>query len=154
LKPLEPNGIGFAATVGVVRLKPGTPQEVVATPLGLVTVAGETSTKTHYDPYVNGISSVSVLDDAVVFHINAGATRDTSSHRTIGSWGVAGEIVLGGLVQGLAETYGVTDEMPAYQVGLRYSLIPGRLQLDGAYGWQHASPTNLNWVSVGMRFLW
>jgi hypothetical protein len=154
LKALETNGIGFAATVGVARLKPGTPQEIVATPFGLVTVAGETSTKTHYDPYVNGISSVSVLGDAVALHFNAGATRDTSTHRTIGSWGVAAEIALGGLVQGIAETYGVTDEKPAYQVGLRYSLLPGRLQVDGAYGWQHASPTNLNWISVGMRILW
>lgn len=154
LKPLETNGIGFALTVGVARLKPGTPQEVVATPFGIVTVAGETSTKTHYDPYLNGISSVSVLDDAVGLHFNAGATRDTSSHQTIGSWGFGAEIALAGPVQGIAETYGVTDEKPAYQVGLRYWLIQGRLQIDGTYGWQHSSPVNLNWISVGMRILW
>jgi hypothetical protein len=154
LKPLETNGIGFAVTVGVARLKPGTSEEVVATPLGIVTVAGETSAKTHYDPYANGISSISVLGDAVVLHFNVGATRDTSSHQTIGSWGVGAEIALGGPVQGIAETYGVTDEKPAYQVGLRYWLIPGRLQIDGTYGWQHATPTNLNWISIGMRILW
>jgi hypothetical protein len=154
LKPLEANGIGFAVTVGVARLKPGTPQEVVETPFGIVTVAGDSSTSTHYDPYVNGIASVSVLDDAVVLHFNAGATRDTSNNQTIGSWGVGTEIALGGPVQVIAETYGVTDEKPAYQVGLRYWLIPGRLQIDGAYGWQHASPANLNWISVGVRILW
>jgi hypothetical protein len=154
LKPLETNGIGFALTVGVTRLNPGTPQEVVATPFGLVTVSGESSTKTHYDPYVNAISSVSVLDDAVVFHFNAGATRDTSSHQTIGNWGVGAEIALGGPFFGIAETYGVSDEKPAYQVGLRYWVIPSRLQVDGTYGWQHASPENLNWLSIGMRILW
>jgi hypothetical protein len=154
LKPLETNGIGFALTVGVNRLKPGTSQEVVTTPLGLVTVAGETSTATHYDPYLNAIASVSVLNDAAVFHFNAGATRDTSAHRTIGGWGVGAEIALGGPVQGIAEAYGVTDEKPAYQVGLRYWLIPARLQIDGTYGWQHASPANLNWISVGLRILW
>jgi hypothetical protein len=154
LKPLETNGFGFAVTVGVARLKPGTPEEIVATPFGTVTVAGEASTKTHYDPYLNGIASVSVLDDAVVLHFNAGATRDTSSHRTIGSWGVGAEVALGGAFVGIAETYGVSDEKPAYQIGLRYGAIPGRLQIDGTYGWQHASPTNLNWISVGMRILW
>jgi hypothetical protein len=154
LKPLETNGVGFALTVGVTRLNPGTAQEVVFTPSGPVTVAGESSTKTHYDPYLNAISSVSVLDDAVVFHLNAGATRDTSSHQTIGSWGVGAEIALAGPVFGMAETYGVSNEKPAYQVGLRYWAIPARLQIDATYGWQHASPENLNWISVGVRTLW
>jgi hypothetical protein len=154
LKPLETNGVGFALTVGVSRLNPGTAQEIVATPFGLVTVPGESSTKTHYDPYANAIASVSVLDDAAVFHFNAGATRDTSAHQTIGSWGVGAEIALGGRFFGIAETYGVSDEKPAYQVGLRYWVIPARLQVDGTYGWQHASPENLNWISIGMRILW
>jgi len=154
LKPLETNGVGFALTVGVSRLSSGTGQEVVETPFGITTVPGETSTKTHYDPYLNAISSVSVLDDAAVFHFNAGATRDTSSHQTIGSWGVGAEIALGGCFFGIAETYGVSNEKPTYQVGLRYWAIPARLQIDGTYGWQHASPTNLNWISIGMRILW
>ena len=154
LKPLETNGVGFALTVGVTRLNPGTSLEVVSTPSGLVTVPGETSTRTHYDPYLNAISSVSVLNDTVVLHFNAGATRDTSAHQTIGSWGVGAEIALGGRIFGIAETYGVSNEKPAYQIGLRYWVIPARLQVDGTYGWQHASPENLNWISIGMRILW
>jgi hypothetical protein len=154
LKPLETNGIGFALTLGVSRGNPGPGQEVVETPLGPVTVAAESSTSTHYDPYVNAISSVSVLDDAVVFHFNVGATRDTSTSRTIGSWGVGAEIALGGSFYGIAETYGVSHEKPSYQVGIRYWAIPGRLQVDGTYGWQHASPDNLSWISIGVRILW
>ena len=154
LKPLETNGVGFALTVGVTRLNPGTAQEVVATPFGLVTVAGESSTGTHYDPYLNAISSVSVLDDAVVLHFNAGATRNTSDNQTIGNWGVGAEIALGGRLFGIAESYGVSNEKPAYQVGIRYWVIPSRLQVDGTYGWQHASPDNLNWISIGVRILW
>lgn len=154
LKPLETNGIGFALTLGVSRGNPGTAQEVVETPFGPVTTASESSTGTHYDPYVNAISSVSVLDDAVVFHFNAGVTRNTSSNQTVGSWGVGAEIALGGRFFGIAETYGVSDEKPAYQVGIRYWAIPGRLQVDGTYGWQHASPDNLNWISIGVRILW
>ncbi|HSD52721.1 MAG TPA: hypothetical protein VLC47_01065 [Burkholderiales bacterium] len=154
LKPLQTNGVGFALTVGVTRLNPGTAQEVVATPFGLVTVAGESSTGTHYDPYPNAISSVSVLDDAVVLHFNAGATRNTSDNQTIGSWGVGAEIALGRRLFGIAEGYGVSNEKPAYQVGIRYWAIPSRLQIDGTYGWQHASPDNLNWISIGVRILW
>ncbi len=154
LKPLETNAYGLALTLGVSRLNPGTAQEIVATPFGTATVAGDSSTKTHYDPYLNAISSVSVLDDAVVFHLNAGATRDTSAHQTLGNWGIGAEVALGGPFYAIAEGYGISHEKPAYQAGLRYWAIPGRLQVDGTYGWQHSSPANLNWISIGMRILW
>jgi hypothetical protein len=154
LKPLETNGVGFAFSVGVARLKPGTPGEVVVTPFDIATVAGGTSTGTHYDPYLNGIASASALDDAVVVHFNAGATRNTSDDRTIGNWGVGAEIRVTDRVFGIAETYGVSDQKPAYQAGIRFWAIPGRWQVDGTYGWQHSSPANLRWVSVGVRILW
>ena len=156
LKPLETNGIGFAMSVGVSRLKPGTPGEVVVTPFDITTTGGDasTSTKTHYDPYLNGISSVSVLDDGVVFHFNAGATRNTSDNKTIGNWGVGAEIRVTDHVFGIAETYGVSDQKPAYQAGVRLWAIPAHWQIDATYGWQHSSPANLRWVSIGVRILW
>jgi hypothetical protein len=154
LKPLETNGVGFAVSVGISRAKPGSPGEVVATPFDITTVDGGTSTSTHYDPYVNGISSVSVLDDAAVFHFNAGATRNTSSNETIGNWGAGAEIRVTDRVFGIAETYGLTEGKPAYQAGIRLWAIPARWQIDGTYGWQHASPANLRWISIGVRILW
>lgn len=154
LKPLETNGIGFAFTVGVSRIKPGTAQEVVVTPFGITTVPGTASTKVHYDPFVNGIASVSTLDDAAVFHFNVGVTRDTGANDTLWNWGVGAEIRVTERVYGIAETYGVTHEKPAYQVGLRYWIIPSHLQVDGTFGWQHASPDNLQWISIGLRILW
>jgi len=154
LKPLETNGVGFALSVGVSRLKPGTPAEVVITPFDVVTTSGETSTRTHYDPYLNGIASVSVLDDAAVFHFNAGATRNTSNDQTIGNWGVGAEIRVTDRVFGIAETYGVSDQKPAYQAGIRFWAIPLHWQVDGTFGWQNASPANLRWISVGVRILW
>ena len=154
LKPLETNGIGFALSVGVSRLNPGSPGEVVATPFDITTTGGGTSTSTHYDPYLNGISSVSLLDDGVVLHFNAGATRNTSSNETIGNWGVGAEIRITDRVFGIAETYGLTQGKPAYQGGIRLWAIPARWQIDGTYGWQHASPANLRWVSIGVRILW
>jgi hypothetical protein len=154
LRPLETNGIGFALSVGVSRLKPGSPGEVVITPFDITTAGGETSTATHYDPYLIAISSVSVLDDGVVLHFNAGATRNTSSNQTIGNWGVGAEIRVTDRVFGIAETYGVSDQKPAYQAGIRFWAIPSHWQIDGTYGWQHSSPANLRWVSIGVRILW
>jgi hypothetical protein len=154
LKPLETNGIGLAVSVGISRLKPGSPGEVVATPFDITTVGGDTSTSTHYDPYLNGIASVSVLEDAVVFHFNAGATRNTSDNKTIGNWGVGAEIRITDRIFGIAETYGLSDEKPAYQAGVRLWAIPARWQVDATYGWQHADPSNLRWISIGVRILW
>ena len=154
LKPLASNGVGFALTAGVARLSPGMPLEVVETPFGTVTTQGEAADAVHYDPYLNAIASVSALDDALVIHFNAGATRDTSNNTTVGNWGVGMEIAFGERFFGIAESYGVSDQKPAYQAGIRYWVIPTRLQVDGTYGWQHSSPANLNWISVGMRLLW
>jgi hypothetical protein len=154
LKPLETNGIGFALSLGVSRAKPGTPGEVVATPFDITTVSGTTSTSTHYDPYLNGISSISLLDDGVVLHFNAGATRNTSSNQTIGNWGAGAEIRASDRIFGIAEAYGLTEGKPAYQTGIRFWAIPTRWQVDGTYGWQHSSPANLRWISIGVRILW
>jgi hypothetical protein len=156
LKPLETNGIGFALTLGVTRFKPGTPGAAFVVPIDPAdpTAAGGTSTEVAYNPYVNGISSVSVFDDAFVFHFNAGAIRDNVDKTTIGSWGVGAEIRVTDRWFGMAETYGLSNEKPAYQVGVRFWAIPGNLQIDSTYGWQHSSPANLRWVSVGVRILW
>jgi hypothetical protein len=154
LKPLETNGIGFAFSVGLARLNPGA-EAVVTTPEGLFDVSGETvSNKVRYNPYLNAISSVSVLDDGAVFHFNAGATRENGEKSTIGNWGVGVEIGVTERVFGIAEAYGVSHEKPAYQAGVRYWAIPGRLQIDATYGFQHASPDDLRWISVGVRILW
>ncbi len=154
LKPLTTNGAGFALTVGLSRLKPGATVEVVETPFGVTTVPGESSTSTQYNPYLNAIASVSAFDDAVVLHFNGGATRNTAADRTIGNWGVGAELAVTDRVIGIAETYGLSQGKPAYQTGIRFWAIPARWQIDGTYGWQHASPANLRWISLGVRILW
>lgn len=157
LKPLETNGVGFAMTVGVARFKPGTPGAAFVTPIDGLTdpsASGDTSTKVAYNPYLNGISSVSVLDDAFVIHFNAGVLRDNADNTTIGNWGVGAEIRVTDRWFGIAETYGLSREKPAYQVGVRFWAIPGRLQIDTTYGWQHDNPVDLRWISLGVRILW
>lgn len=154
LKPLETNGIGFALSVGVGRIKPGSPRDPVPEELGLAAGSEGVSTKVRYNPYFNAISSISMLDDAVVLSLNAGATRDNFEDTTLKSWAVGAEIRITDRIQGIAETYGLTRGTPAYQVGMRYWIIPSQLQMDAAFGWQHASPENLQWISIGVRILW
>jgi hypothetical protein len=157
LKPLETNGIGFALSAGVGRVKPGSTAVVVDAPFDITDVASpddQTSSKVRYNPYVNAISSVSLFDDAVVLHFNAGLTRDNVDRTNVGGWGVGAEIALADRVYGIAETYGVSREKPAYQVGVRVWAVPGSLQIDGTYGWQGASPADLRWISIGLRILW
>ena len=150
LKPLETNGVGFALTVGVSRGS----GLVAVTPFDITQAAGPTTTKVSYNPYLNGIASVSVLDDGAVFHFNAGVTRDNATRRDVGNWGVGAEIRVSERWFGIAETYGLSNEKPAYQVGVRFWAIPSRLQVDGTFGWQHSDPENLRWISIGVRILW
>lgn len=157
LKPLERNGVGFALTVGLVRIKPGKPGDpgLVPTPLGSVFAPEpDASTRVHYDPYLNAIASVSLFDDRAVVHLNVGALRDTSAEVTRRSWGVGAELEVTARVYAIAETYGLSDEKPGYQAGIRYWVVPQRLQVDGTVGRQNASPDNLRWISLGVRVLW
>lgn len=157
LRPLETNGFGLALTLGVSRVKPGSAQIVVETPFDAIDAPApddETSTRVRYNPYVNAIASVSLADDAVVLHFNGGVTRNNVDRSNVGNWGVGAEIALDRQWFGIAEAYGLSEEKPAYQLGVRYWAIPNRLQVDGTYGFQNASPSNLRWISVGLRILW
>lgn len=156
LKPLEANGIGFAFTLGVNRFKPGAGGAVDTGPLDLAITGADDpkSTKLRYNPFFNGISSVSVLDDAAVFHFNGGAARDTVGNQTSGTWGVGAEIRINDRVFGIAEGYGQSDAKPAYQAGIRFWAIPGSWQVDGTVGMQNADPQRLRWISIGVRILW
>lgn len=157
LRPLETNGFGLALTLGVSRIKPGSVRIAVETPFDVIDAPAPddaTSTKVRYNPYVNAIASVSLAGDAVVLHFNGGVTRDNFDRSNVGNWGVGAEIALDRQWSGIAEAYGLSEEKPAYQFGVRYWAIPNRLQVDGTYGVQNSSPSNLRWISIGMRILW
>ena len=53
----------------------------------------------------------------------------------------------------IVEAYNQEGEKPSSQIGLRYWVIPSRLQVDGTLGRQHADPQNRTWVSAGGRIL-
>ena len=136
LVPLEPNGAGFAFTIGVAQLSQFQSADAV-------------------NPYVNGIGSFSFLDDRVVLHANLGAVRDRQLHLTRGTWGIGAEILLvAPRFYGIIETYGQRLEKPALHGGVRIWLVPNRLQVDSTIGSQHAAPFDRRFGTIGMRLLW
>lgn len=135
LKPLESNGSGYALTVGVARLSPSGPD------------SGETN------PYVNGIGSFSLADDAVVIHTNLGARRDAGASMTRGTWGAGTEIRMTGRLFGIVESYGERGQKPTRHAGLRFWLVPSRVQVDTTLGFENTNPER-RFYTVGLRLLW
>lgn len=136
LRPLATNDFGVALTFGTSRLYP----PAGASPAG-------------WSSYFNLISSVSLRDDGVVIHGNAGAVRDRQAMATRATWGLGAEIAWSARLIGIVEGYGVESERPSRQLGLRFWAIPNRLQFDTTLGAQNAAPQNRRWVSIGVRAL-
>jgi len=134
LKPLETNGHGFAFTLGAARVSPF--QQAHA-----------------WNPYVNGITSVSFADDRFILHANLGGVRDRPANRSRATWGTGAEIMLvEPRLIGIVETYGQSGEKPTLHAGLRIWVIPNRWQVDTTVGRQ-TSATERRFYTVGMRFL-
>ena len=134
LKPLETNGSGVALTLGVARLQP--PRAPRAD-----------------TPYLNAIASRSFRDDRVVLHANLGAQRDRQAGLTRGTWGLGGELVLAPRVIAIAESYGQRGEKPTLHGGVRFWVVPNRLQLDATLGNQNSGPPKRSFHSAGLRIL-
>lgn len=136
LVPLQTNGAGFAVTLGAAQVSPFQSARVV-------------------NPYLNGIGSLSLLDDRVVLHANLGAVRDNQIHLTRGTWGIGAEILLAApRFYGILEAYGQRLEKPTVHGGVRIWVIPNRLQIDSTIGSQHATPFDRRFWTTGLRILW
>jgi hypothetical protein len=134
IKPLQTNGFGFAGSIGVFG----------------------------GDPYFNGITSLSFLDDRVVVHANLGMIKDKDADVTRGAAGIGLEALLfAPRVYGILETYGQKGEKPTLHFGLRLWLVPNRFQVDATHGERQGykigtpdeSPAQ-RFNSVGLRILW
>jgi hypothetical protein len=99
------------------------------------------------DYYVNGIASFSLLNDWSVIHSNLGYFENRPT------WGIGLEqLILPPRIYGILETYGERGEKPTLHGGIRYWVIPNRLQLDSTYGVQQSDPVR-RFFTVGLRFL-
>lgn len=136
LKPLQTNGYGLAATLGAARQRP-----FAADPAS------------HWYPFVNLISSISLQNDQTVIHVNAGALDDRNAGVLRPTWGLGAEILVAPRLYAIVESYGQKGEKASQQIGLRYWIVPERVQVDGTLGSQRSGPPARNWISVGLRLL-
>jgi hypothetical protein len=134
LKPLETNGVGYALTVGVMRVEP----------------PGMARQQTN--PYLNGIGSFSLADDRFVVHANLGARRDGAAGLSRATWGLGSEIAVTERVIGIVEGYGERGVKPTLHMGVRYWAVPNRVQIDTTVGEERSSPAK-RFYTVGMRLL-
>ena len=138
LKPLETNGWGAAITLGHVRH------------------SGINGGKVLRDFYVNAPLSKSLLDDKLVVHANIGWLRDGETSKDRTTWGVGTETQLNSRVYMVAEAFGQLSRESQYQVGLRFWVIPDRVQVDTTYGNSFGRAGRGNqarWFSIGLRLL-
>ena len=52
----------------------------------------------------------------------------------------------------IAESFGDDRQKPFVQTGLRWSVVPGVLQIDTTRGTQHGGTGHKGWTSLGLRY--
>jgi len=132
LKPLETNGygVGFAA--------------------GYATQPGSAHTG---NPYFYVPVSFSLADDRVVIHTNLGYTRERENQENRLTWGLGSEIEITPRSYLIAESYGQDKGNPFFQMGVRYWIVPGHLQIDTTCGSRFGAISDQHWFSIGLRMI-
>lgn len=134
-KPLTPDGWGIGLAMGRSHDRPGRVAAVASN-------------------YFYLPASLALRGDDIVLHLNLGAREDRSSRQTYGTWGVGSEIRLVSRVQLIAETFGESAGGAYAHAGLRWWLVPDRVQVDATLGHPLGSrATGPRWVSLGVRLL-
>jgi len=134
-RPLTPDSWGYGLAVGTVR---------------------HPSVKTELqfgDHYAYVPVSFSFAGDDFLLHLNAGAVRRPLTQDTAATWGIGSETRLNQRLQLIAETYGDSKSRGFYHLGLRFWVIPDRVQVDTTFGNRWGTETGERWVSVGLRLL-
>lgn len=134
VKPLETNGWGAAATVGHVRHTAASGSEA-------------------RDFYVNVPLSFSFVDDKFTAHTNTGWLREGETGKSRATWGLGTETQINKRIGFVAEAFGQVSRESYYQLGLRFWIVPDRVQIDTTYGNKIGSGDNARWFSIGLRLL-
>lgn len=130
---LEPGDWGISSTLGFIRSSHGGPDEV-------------------RDTYLNVPVTWSLGHDRFA-HLNVGWIK----HETLGqgarTWGLGGEHPVHRRVIAIAETYGEQAQSSKYQLGLRFWIVPQRVQVDTTVGNAVRGSNQQRWFSIGLRLL-
>ncbi|MFL9923145.1 hypothetical protein PQR62_02625 [Herbaspirillum lusitanum] len=134
-KPLETNSYGVGLIAGVNRQTTGDDRQ------------------RGWDTYFKIPLSFSFRDDAFLLHNNLGMKHDgvTGSNRL--TWGVGTETRILDNLSFIGEVFGENKGKPAYQAGIRASLVPEKVQLDLTFGNNFGRETRGQYVVLGLRFI-
>ncbi len=135
LRPLQTDDWGWGLAAGMVR--------------HLSTQAGPNLLGNHY---VYAPVSASWLGDKVVLHANLGWLRERQTQRELTTWGLGVEYWAHARWMLIAESFGDDRQKPFVQTGLRFSVIPGLLQIDATWGTQPHAGAGARWTSFGLRY--
>ena len=131
-RPLQTNGWGLGMVLAHLPLEAGS-------------LAGDTA--------LNVPLTVSLLDDAVLVHANAGWTRHYTIHQGGATWALGTEVAVTPRAALTLETFGARRGHSYVQAGARYSVIPNRLDLDAAYGERLTARGKEGYVSLGVTLV-
>lgn len=136
LRPLKTNDYGVGLTIGHAK-HPST----------------DRSSSMIGDAYLNIPVSISYADDRFILHTNLGVIHDRDQQRNRLTWGVGSETQLNQNLQLIAEVYGDDRSRAFHHLGLRYWVVPNRVQIDTTYGNRFASDGEERWFTIGLRLL-
>lgn len=134
-KSLPADGWGAGVALGHLRQRPHAPAGVEQ---------GQT--------YLYVPVSVSFGNGRWVTHTNLGWSRDRASGQDQLTWGMGLEMQLHQRWMWIGETFGNDRQQPFWQTGLRYQVVPDRLQVDTTWGASLGWRSSQNWLSFGLRW--
>lgn len=126
----------------------------ISSTLGTLKHDGLSSADRVNDIYLNIPITWSIGQDRFT-HLNLGWIKHQAQGYGAKTWGLAFEQPFNSQVIGILETYGEEKQSTKYQVGLRFWVVPQRIQLDTTLGnvWGSAFNPTQRWVSIGLRLL-
>lgn len=101
--------------------------------------------------YVYFPISHSLFDDKLITHVNLGYIHYKHSSQETMTWALGGEYKIKNDLLYVLESYGDHRTSAYVQTGLRYSIVPDKLQVDTTIGRQF-NTNNSEWLSVGVRY--
>ena len=135
-RPYEPGGWGVGVAVGTLRR-----------------LQRDTARGWPGDAYFYVPLSFAAGSDDLVLHVNAGASRHRDEGRTQATWGLGAEARINPRLYFIPETFSNDRGRPFFQAGLRFWVVPDRMQVDATYGNRLVSESRERWFSIGVRLL-
>lgn len=103
--------------------------------------------------YASLLLTRSLLDDALIAHVNLGAQTDRDRRQESITWGVNAELPLRAGFTLIGEIFSNERSRSFHQVGLRYAIVPDHLEIDTSVGGANGHRAATRWWTIGLRLV-